>query len=60
MEQATHCNPCGVLLEGGATRHKADCPWRDLIADAFPQYKQPPPPDEPTQPALFEHAPEPD
>jgi hypothetical protein len=43
MELPTHCEACGAVLMGAATRHFAKCPIRELIARHFPNYKQPDP-----------------
>lgn len=49
MTMPTHCT-CGVLLEGGATRHAEDCWIRKLIQENFSAYRQPDPPDVVTMP----------
>jgi hypothetical protein len=51
FQLCTHCIACGVPLRGGATRHAAVCPIRADIAERFPDYEQPPPPDPEDVPA---------
>lgn len=41
-----YCYGCGTFLMGSLTRHTADCPIRALIAQQFPDYEQPAPPED--------------
>ena len=40
IELPSHCWDCGVVLKGGATRHKEGCYILDLIRQHFPHSPQ--------------------
>jgi hypothetical protein len=33
MPLPSHCSFCHALLQGGATKHKPDCPWVQIIRE---------------------------
>ena len=41
IQLPTHCQDCGVVLQGGATKHKEGCQILAIIREHFPNWNPP-------------------